>query len=53
MLLGQLDLLLTCISGAKLVFNSLISPLFARFFQQGGSTSANLQSQADAATKSQ
>ncbi|PSK56585.1 hypothetical protein B9Z65_6209 [Elsinoe australis] len=39
--------------GAKLVFNSLISPLFARFFQQGGSTSANLQSQADAATKSQ
>ncbi|KAF2158096.1 putative membrane biogenesis protein [Myriangium duriaei CBS 260.36] len=38
--------------GAKVVFNSFLSPLFARFFQHG-STSANLQSQAAEATKTQ
>ncbi|KZZ86800.1 membrane biogenesis protein Yop1 [Ascosphaera apis ARSEF 7405] len=35
-------------SGAQLVFNSFIRPVFARYFQTG-STSANLRSQADAA----
>ncbi|GAB7343606.1 hypothetical protein MBLNU457_1606t1 [Dothideomycetes sp. NU457] len=39
--------------GAKIVFNSLIAPLFGRFFNHGGSTSSNLRSQAESATKSQ
>lgn len=39
-------------NGAQLVFNSFLQPVFGRFFQ-GGSTSANLRAQADAATKSQ
>lgn len=37
--------------GAKVVFNSLLEPLFSRFFSKSGSTSANLRSQADSATK--
>ncbi|WEW56624.1 ER membrane protein DP1/Yop1 [Emydomyces testavorans] len=36
--------------GAEIVFGSLIQPLFSRYFQSG-STSANLRSQADQATK--
>ncbi|KAI1908997.1 ER membrane protein DP1/Yop1 [Ophidiomyces ophidiicola] len=36
--------------GAQIVFNSLIQPAFSRYFQSG-STSANLRSQADQATK--
>jgi len=36
--------------GAKIVFNSLIQPLFSRFFTRGGSTSSNLR---DQATKAQ
>ncbi|KAL3446256.1 TB2/DP1, HVA22 family-domain-containing protein [Aspergillus insuetus] len=39
-------------NGAQVVFNSLLQPLVGRFFT-GGSTSANLRAQADAATKSQ
>ncbi|GAM86786.1 hypothetical protein ANO11243_048060 [Dothideomycetidae sp. 11243] len=39
-------------SGSRIVFNSLLSPLFGRFFQ-GGSTSANLRTQAESATKVQ
>ncbi|RDW78781.1 putative membrane biogenesis protein (Yop1) [Aspergillus mulundensis] len=39
-------------SGAQVVFNSLLQPLVGRYFH-GGSTSANLRAQADAATKSQ
>merc|ERR1712054_645382 len=35
-------------AGAQVVFRSLMQPLFARFFE-GGSTSANLRSQADKA----
>lgn len=38
--------------GSRIVFNSLLSPLFGRFFQ-GGSTSANLRTQAESATKVQ
>jgi len=34
-------------SGATIVFNSLIQPLFARFFQGSGSASANLRAQAE------
>ncbi|KAL1980387.1 hypothetical protein VTN96DRAFT_4203 [Rasamsonia emersonii] len=37
-------------NGAQLVFHSFLQPLFSRFFT-GGSTSANLRAQADAATK--
>jgi len=37
-------------SGAQVVFRSLIQPVFARFFEGSGSTSANLRSQADKAT---
>lgn len=37
-------------SGAQVVFNSLLQPVFSRYFQ-GGPTSANLRSQADQATK--
>ncbi|KAL1304483.1 hypothetical protein AAFC00_003473 [Neodothiora populina] len=33
-------------SGANIVYNSLLQPLFARFFQ-GGSASANLRAQAE------
>ncbi|MCJ1333258.1 ER membrane protein DP1/Yop1 [Thelotrema lepadinum] len=33
--------------GAQIIFRSLIEPLLARFFREGGSTSANLRSQAD------
>ncbi|KAI1928298.1 ER membrane protein DP1/Yop1 [Ophidiomyces ophidiicola] len=36
--------------GAQIVFNSLIQPAFSRYFQSG-STSTNLRSQADQATK--
>lgn len=39
-------------SGAQVVFNSLLQPLVGRYFN-GGSTSANLRAQADAATKEQ
>ncbi|PYH42053.1 putative membrane biogenesis protein (Yop1) [Aspergillus saccharolyticus JOP 1030-1] len=39
-------------NGAQIVFHSFIQPVLGRFFQ-GGSTSANLRAQADAATKSQ
>ncbi|KAI9374898.1 protein yop1 [Aspergillus egyptiacus] len=39
-------------NGAQIVFKSLLQPLLGRFFT-GGSTSANLRAQADAATKSQ
>lgn len=42
---------LTHDSGAKVLFGSLIQPVFGRFFQQGGSTSANLRSQAESAAK--
>merc|ERR1712232_902192 len=38
-------------AGAQVVFRSLMQPLFARFFE-GGSTSANLRSQADKAQNS-
>lgn len=38
-------------SGAQIVFRSVLEPVFARFFQQSGSTSANLRSSADQATK--
>jgi len=37
-------------NGAQIVYHSFVQPLFARFFE-AGSTSANLRSQADAATK--
>jgi len=40
--------------GAQIVFRSFIQPVFSRFFNRGegaGSTSANLRSQADQATK--
>ncbi|KAL6232155.1 protein yop1 [Aspergillus navahoensis] len=39
-------------NGAQVVFKSLLQPLVGRYFT-GGSTSANLRAQADAATKSQ
>ncbi|OJJ64875.1 hypothetical protein ASPSYDRAFT_138787 [Aspergillus sydowii CBS 593.65] len=39
-------------NGAQVVFNSLLQPLVGRYFN-GGSTSANLRAQADAATKEQ
>ncbi|PYH89536.1 hypothetical protein BO71DRAFT_402992 [Aspergillus ellipticus CBS 707.79] len=39
-------------NGAQIVFHSFIQPVLGRFFQ-GGSTSANLRAQADAATKDQ
>ncbi|PYI29421.1 hypothetical protein BP00DRAFT_348656 [Aspergillus indologenus CBS 114.80] len=39
-------------NGAQIVFHSFIQPVLGRFFQ-GGSTSANLRAQADAATKAQ
>ncbi|CBF86522.1 hypothetical protein AN2279.2 [Aspergillus nidulans FGSC A4] len=39
-------------NGAQIVFKSLVQPLVGRYFT-GGSTSANLRAQADAATKSQ
>lgn len=35
--------------GAQIVFHSLLQPVFARYFE-GGSTSANLRSQAESAT---
>ena len=34
-------------SGAQIVFRSFLQPLFARFFENQGSTSANLRGQAD------
>lgn len=37
--------------GAQIVFRSFIQPVFSRFFSQTGSTSANLRSSADQATK--
>ncbi|KAK2751589.1 ER membrane protein DP1/Yop1 [Onygenales sp. PD_40] len=37
-------------SGAQVVFNSFIQPVFSRYFQSG-STAANLRSQAEAAAK--
>ncbi|KAK5115898.1 ER membrane protein DP1/Yop1 [Meristemomyces frigidus] len=36
--------------GAQIVFRSLLEPLFARFFKDTSSTSANLRAQADKAT---
>ncbi|KAK5003994.1 ER membrane protein DP1/Yop1, partial [Cryomyces antarcticus] len=36
--------------GAQIVFRSLIQPVFARYYSEGSSTSANLRSQADQAT---
>ncbi|KAJ9196378.1 hypothetical protein DTO166G4_369 [Paecilomyces variotii] len=39
-------------NGAQIVFHSFLQPLLGRFFQ-GGSTSSNLRSQADAAAKDQ
>ncbi|KAF9890932.1 ER membrane protein DP1/Yop1 [Aspergillus nanangensis] len=39
-------------NGAQIVFHSFLQPVLGRFFA-GGSTSANLRAQADAATKSQ
>ena len=39
------------ISGAQIIFRSLLQPLFARFFDNSGSSTATkLRSQADAAT---
>jgi len=35
--------------GAQLVFRSFIQPVFSRYFSKGGSTAANLRSQADKA----
>jgi len=37
--------------GAQIIFRSFIQPVFSRFFEQSGSTSANLRSSADQATK--
>jgi len=37
--------------GAQIVFRSFLQPVFSRFFSQSGSTSANLRSSADQATK--
>ncbi|PGH10133.1 protein yop1 [Polytolypa hystricis UAMH7299] len=37
-------------SGAQIVFNSFIQPVFSRYFQ-GGSTASNLRSQAEQAAK--
>ncbi|GAB7360084.1 hypothetical protein MBLNU230_g7848t1 [Neophaeotheca triangularis] len=37
-------------SGAQVIFRSLIQPVFARFFEHGGSTSDSLRGQADKAT---
>jgi len=43
--------LTTSISGAQIIFRSLLQPLFARFFDNSGSSTASkLRSQADAAT---
>ncbi|RJE19915.1 membrane biogenesis protein Yop1 [Aspergillus sclerotialis] len=39
-------------NGAQIVFKSFIQPVLGRYFE-GGSTSANLRAQADAATKQQ
>ncbi|GFN20426.1 ER membrane protein DP1/Yop1 [Aspergillus tubingensis] len=39
-------------NGAQIVFHSFIQPVLGRFFQ-GGSTSANLRAQAEAAAKDQ
>ncbi|KAF2756062.1 putative membrane biogenesis protein [Pseudovirgaria hyperparasitica] len=39
-------------AGAQIVFRSALQPLFARFFT-GGSTSANLRTQAESAAKTQ
>jgi len=36
-------------NGAQFLFHSFIAPVFGRFFEKGGSTSANLRSQADKA----
>jgi len=38
-------------AGAQIVFRSFVQPVFSRFFSETGSTSANLRSQADQATK--
>jgi len=35
--------------GAQIIFRSLLQPVFARFFNESGSTAANLRSQADKA----
>jgi receptor expression-enhancing protein 5/6 len=37
--------------GAQIMFRSFIQPIFSRYFSAGGSTAANLRSQADQATK--
>jgi hypothetical protein len=43
--------LTTSISGAQIIFRSLLQPLFARFFDNSGSSTASkLRGQADAAT---
>lgn len=43
--------LITSISGAQIIFRSLLQPLFARFFENSTtSTSSNLRAKADAAT---
>jgi len=36
-------------SGAQILFRSFVQPVFARFFPQSGSTSADLRAKADAA----
>jgi receptor expression-enhancing protein 5/6 len=40
-------------NGAQIVFRSLLSPIFSRFFSQSGSTAADVRGKADAAFKSQ
>jgi len=37
------------VGGAQIVFRSLLQPIFGRFFNERGSTAANLRSQADKA----
>lgn len=38
-------------AGAQVVFRNFLQPVFSRYFTEGGSTSSNLRSQAESATK--
>ncbi|KAF2654244.1 hypothetical protein K491DRAFT_660495 [Lophiostoma macrostomum CBS 122681] len=38
-------------SGAQIIFNSFIQPVFSRYFSESGSTAANLRAQVDSAGK--
>jgi receptor expression-enhancing protein 5/6 len=40
-------------SGAQLVFKSFIAPAFSRYFNESGSTAANLRAKADSLGKSE